>query len=137
MHKSLAALIMSLGFLAGARAQEYMPYPTPRITAGQWESYLAMVKSKFQATEQQLPEQRLIVFRDDSTRTQYSFTTKDHPAHPAWITRQIVKANGDVNIRQIGYFAGSEVEFAELFRAYLDLNTRMRQRLLQQQKQEF
>jgi hypothetical protein len=29
------------------------------------------------------------------------------------------------------------VEFAELFRAYLDLNTRMRQRLLQQQKQEF
>ena len=30
-------------------------------------------------------------------------------------------------IRQIGYFAGDEPEFAKLFKAYLALNDRMRE----------
>jgi len=132
MRKSVVILVVLIGLHAAAIAQEFKPFPTAKITVEQWESYLATVKAKFHATEKAFPEQLLTVFTDSATHTQYAFTTKGHPAHPAWITRQIVNVTGDVNIRQTGFFAGSEVAFAELFRAYLELNTRMRQQLLQQ-----
>ena len=52
----------------------------------------------------------------------YAFTTKGHPAHPAWITRQVVESEDTVDIKQIGYFAGDEEPFAKLFQQYLELN---------------
>ncbi len=47
---------------------------------------------------------------------------KGHPAHPAFITRQLFEEGGEVRVRQIGFFAGSEQEFAKLFSEYLERN---------------
>jgi hypothetical protein len=57
----------------------------------------------------------------------WAFTTPGHPAHPAWVTRQPVEDQRGVQIRQIGYFAGNEPEFAKMFKAYLALNDQMRE----------
>jgi hypothetical protein len=65
-------------------------------------------------------------FSDPTTRTFYVFTTKDNPAHPAWITRQIVEQGGKVNVRQIGYFAGAQEPFDRLFSEYLQLNEQLK-----------
>ena len=61
----------------------------------------------------------------ERTRTFWVFTTKDNPAHPAWITRQMVEEDGEVRVKQIGYYAGSEPAFAKLFRAYQDRNAKL------------
>lgn len=87
------------------------------------------MKSRLETTEQAFPELQLIVFTDYATRTQCAFTASGHPAHPAWITRQVVDEVGKVNMRQIGYFAGSEEHFAELFRTYLKLHAQMQKDL--------
>ncbi|MGQ0384572.1 MAG: hypothetical protein ACT4UP_07840, partial [Gammaproteobacteria bacterium] len=103
-------------------AQEYQPYSSPRITVEQWQRYLDIVRQHHAASVEIYKGQDLVGFTDEATRTFYIFTTKDHPAHPAWITRQVVEIDGKVNIRQIGYFAGAEESFARLFDEYLKRN---------------
>lgn len=109
-----------------ALAQEYQPYPSPRITVEQWQRYLEIVRISHGPTMEIFKEQDLVGFSDEATRTSYVFTTKDHPAHPAWITRQVVETDGKVNVRQIGYFAGAEEPFAALFREFLLKNEQLR-----------
>jgi hypothetical protein len=62
-----------------------------------------------------------VIFFDKQTGMSYAFTTKGHSAHPSWITRQPQENRGNISIAQIGYFAGSESEFAKLFRAYKEM----------------
>ena len=118
-------LCLATGCGAPALAQEFQPYPTPKITAEQYAQYAEEVRQKYASTADFLKGQHLIGFTDERTRTFYIFTTKDHPAHPAWITRQIVEEDGQVKVRQIGYFAGSEAEFAKLFREYQGRNQQL------------
>jgi hypothetical protein len=101
-----------------AIAQEYQPYPTPRITPEQWAKYGEQVRQNHGASAEIFKDKKLVAFSDQSTRTFWIFTSKDHPAHPAWITRQLYEEGGQVHLRQIGYFAGSEEEFAKLFHEY-------------------
>jgi len=101
-----------------ALAQEYEPYLTPRITPEQWSKYGEEVRQKRGATAEIFKDKKLVAFSDQSTRTFWIFTLKGHPAHPAWITRQLFEEGGQVRVRQIGYFAGSEEEFAKLFQEY-------------------
>ena len=101
-----------------ALAQEYQPYPSPRITPEQWATYGEKVRQNHGATAEIFKDKKLVAFSDLSTRTFWVFTLKDHPAHPAWITRQLYEEGGLVRVRQIGYFAGSEDEFAKLFHEY-------------------
>jgi hypothetical protein len=108
-----------------ALAQEYQPYLTPRITAEQWARYAEEVRQIHQSSADILKEENVIVFSDPRTRTFWIFTTKDHPAHPAWVTRQLVEEGGQVRVRQIGYFAGDEVAFAKLFREYQERNEQL------------
>ena len=109
----------ALWLMAGpALAQEYQPYPTPKITPEQFAKYAEEVRQKRGATAEIFKDKKLVIFSDQSTRTFWIFTLKDHPAHPAWITRQLFEEGGQVHVRQIGYFAGSEEEFAKLFREY-------------------
>jgi hypothetical protein len=124
----LAALSLLSCFASAmaARAQEFQPYPTPRITVEQWTSYLATVRSNLEQSAEVLAEKHVVLFFDQSTRTHYIFTTKDHPAHPAWITRRIVEEGGQVHVRQVGYFAGAEEPFAQLFREYQRMNEQLR-----------
>lgn len=108
-------------------AAEYMPYPEAKVTKEQWQSYAEEVSREFQASERRYPDQRLTTYSDDASRMSFAFTMPGHPAHPAWITRQVVEANGSIDLRQIGYFAGEEESFAELSRQYQELTQRTRQ----------
>jgi hypothetical protein len=115
----LPAAALALGLAATpALAQEYQPYPTPKITVDQWARYAEEVRQNHQSTADIIKDENVIVFSDPDTRTFWIFTTKDHPAHPAWVTRQLVEEGGLVRVRQIGYFAGDEKAFAKLFREY-------------------
>src|SRR5688572_31659977 len=102
------ALGLMAGLGANAGAQDFQPYPAPRITVEQWASYAELVRQNYGSTAEVLRGEDVIVFSDMRTRTFWVFTTKDHPAHPAWIVRQMYEEGGQVNVRQIGYFAGSE-----------------------------
>ena len=82
-------------------------------------------RQAFGFTADVIREDNVIVFSDERTRTFWVFTTKDNPAHPAWITRQMVEEDGEVRVKQIGYYAGSEPAFAKLFRAYQDRNAKL------------
>ena len=121
----MAVAVVACVLARPAAGQEFQPYPAPQITAEQFASYAELVRQNFGATAEVVREEKVIVFSDMRTRTFWVFTTKDHPAHPAWITRQMVEASGQVNVRQIGYFAGSEPAFAKLFRSYQERNTQL------------
>ncbi len=117
---------LNLPFVAGilwlmtatALAQEYQPYPSPRITQEQWARYGEQVRQNHGASLEVFEDKQLIGFSDERTLTYWVFTLKKHPAHPALITRQVYEEGGQIRVRQIGYFAGSEEEFAQLFREY-------------------
>ena len=124
----LACLLAWLGaFATSALAQEFQPYPAPKISVEQWTKYAEEVRQAYQATVEIYKDKQLIIFSDQRTRTFWVFTLKDHPAHPAWITRQMFEDGGQVRVRQIGYFAGSEPEFAKLFREYQERNEQLRE----------
>lgn len=119
-----------LGLVAGlsaavATAQEFQPYPQPKITTEQFARYAEQVLQTLGYSTEILKDQQLVAFSDQRTRTFYVFTTKDHPAHPAWITRRMVEEDGQVRVKQIGYFAGNEDAFAKLFREYQDRNQQL------------
>ena len=118
-------LCLAAGAVAPALSQEFQPYPAPRITAQQWAEYADQVRRTYADTAEILKGQGLVAFSDQRTRTFYIFTTKDHPAHPAWVIRQLYEEGGQVRVRQIGYFAGSEPEFARLFADYQKRNTQL------------
>ncbi|HEU0223861.1 MAG TPA: hypothetical protein VFR29_00325 [Steroidobacteraceae bacterium] len=105
-----------------ALAQEYQPYPSPRITPEQWAAYGEIVQHNHGETAEIYKDKRLVGFSDQRNRMFWVFTMKGHPAHPAFITRQLFEEDGEVRVRQIGYFAGSEEEFAKLFGEYLERN---------------
>ncbi len=108
-----------------AFAQEFQPYPEPKITPEQYARYADEVRQLHGFTADVVREDKVIVFSDERSRTFWVFTTKDNPAHPAWVTRQMVEENGQVRVRQIGYYAGSEAAFAKLFKAYQDRNAKL------------
>ena len=117
-----------LCLMAGqALAQEYQPYPTPSITPEQWAKYGETVRQQHGASLELFKDKQLVAFSDLRTRTFWVFTLKDHPAHPAWITRQMYEEGGLVRVRQIGYFAGSEEEFAKLFLEYQKRNEELKE----------
>ena len=106
-------------------AQEFQPYPQPKVTPEQYAAYADQVRQSHGYTADVVKENNVIVFSDERTRTFWVFTTKENPAHPAWITRQMVEENGEVRVRQIGYYAGSEAAFAKMFSTYQELNTKL------------
>lgn len=126
MRAWCGGLGLAASLLGGAAAaQDFQPYPAPQITVEQWASYAELVRQNYGATADVVKEEDVIVFSDMRTRTFWVFTTKDHPAHPAWITRQMYEEGGQVNVRQIGYFAGSEPAFAKLFRSFQERNAQL------------
>lgn len=106
-------------------AQEFMPYPRAAITEAQWNTYLQDVEAKHASSKQVLAEHNLVLFHDSQTGTSYAFTQPNHPAHPAWVTRTIVRKGAQFHVQQVGYFAGDEPAFAALFKAYQQTNAKM------------
>ncbi|MGY0646311.1 MAG: hypothetical protein ACW7DN_17220 [Paraglaciecola chathamensis] len=119
-------LLKILLFSIVANAADYMPYPEAKITLEQWNTYYLEVKTSFANSEKVYPDHNLATYSDDKTRMSFAFTTKGHPAHPSWITRQIVESNGSIDMQQIGYFAGEEKAFAVLFQQYAKLTEQTR-----------
>ena len=99
-------------------AQEFRPYPQFNITAEQWQQYFDEVRQKLADSAQARPSEQLIVFNDRASRTVYAFTTPGHPAHPAWITKRVVRVGNAVGVQQVGYFAGEQPAFGQWFRSY-------------------
>ncbi len=120
-----AAALLAAAVAGAAAAQDFQPYPQPKVTPEQFASYAEEVRQLHGFTADIVREDNVIVFSDERSRTFWVFTTKDNPAHPAWITRQMVEDNGQVRVRQIGYYAGSEPAFAKLFKAYQDRNAKL------------
>ena len=118
----LAALLSGQLFAAA-----YMPYPDAAITVEQWQQYFDSVRLEFADTMQQEPDVNLVLFHDESTSTYYAFTTPGNPAHPAWVTRRLVEQDGEIAVEQLGYYAGDEAPFADLFDAFADLSDELRQ----------
>jgi hypothetical protein len=116
--------------LSAALALEIKPYPEAKITEAQWIAYHDQVKAAYGPSAQEIPGQNLVVYSGEGIS--FAFTQAAHPAHPAWIARQLVQEAGQFNVVQIGYFAGQEPPFAELFRAFQALNQRMIEELKRQ-----
>ncbi len=108
-------------FASQLLAATYNPYKDSQISPDQWQAYYASVETEFGDTREELSAAMLVLFEDTSTSTFYAFTLPEHPAHPAWITRKLVEIDGDVSMQQIGYFAGEEEPFSELFQDYAEL----------------
>jgi hypothetical protein len=128
MRVKYAVILVLLA--AAAEAQEFKPYPRANVTPAQWAAYYEEVRKKHGASMLDVEAQNLLVFHDAQSATSYAFTKPGHPAHPAWISRQIRESGGSIGVAQVGYFAGNEESFANLFRAYQQLNHRMREEAL-------
>ena len=122
MKKSIVALLIF--FSVGVFATEFKPFPSAEITTEQWSTYFEKVRKAFTSTAQDHPAQNLIVYFNNKEGLSYAFTKVGHPAHPAWVTRQVVESEETIDMIQIGYFAGKEAPFAVLFRQYQDLTER-------------
>jgi hypothetical protein len=117
--RSIFFLLIAL-FASQVCALEFKPFPEAKISEAQWTLYFDEVKKAHGATRRDFLDERLVVFND--TKTHWAFTTLGHPAHPAWIARQPAVDNlGKSHVNQIGYFAGQELPFANLFNSYLAL----------------
>ena len=119
-------LLLALLCCGPLLAAAYRPYPDANISAEQWQEYFDIVQNEFGDTAQELPDVDLLLFHDAATMTFYAFTKAGNPAHPAWITRRIVEQDGEIAVEQIGYFAGDEAAFADLFDAYADITDELR-----------
>jgi len=125
MMRSAVLVTSFLLVTTAALAQEFQPYPEPKVTPEQYAAYANQVRQTFGFTADVVREDNIIVFSDERARTFWVFTTRDNPAHPAWITRQMVEEGGQVQVRQVGYYAGSEAAFAKLFRAFQERNAKL------------
>lgn len=127
--KHLIVAIWLAGLAFSALGQEYMPYPRELITPEQWQNYFDQVRAKY-SPETGIPEEfKLTLFLVEDNATLYAFTRPGHPAHPAWIRRDIYEDKEGVKLRMIGYFAGNEGEFKKLWRQYEELNRQMEEEM--------
>ena len=126
MKLKTACILLGLLVSLSLHATTWQPYSDAQITVEQWQEYFDKVVAEFGDTRDEIDEAKLALFTDESTLTFYAFTTEDHPAHPAWITRKMVKQDGAVSIQQIGFFAGEEEPFADLFDDYLALSDQLK-----------
>lgn len=121
--------LIALVFSSSLYGATWKPYAEAQITAEQWQEYFDVVVSEFGDTREEIAEAKLILFTDELTSTFYAFTADDHPAHPAWITRKLIEQDGAIAIQQIGFFAGEEQAFADLFDDYLALSDQVQQEM--------
>ena len=127
MRKLYAMLCVVSMFAASAMAADvpFQPFDSPKVTLEQWTAYHEVVKAAFGATVQERPAEHAIMYFDESTQTQYIFTTPSNPAHPGWISRRLVIKSGASSIEQVGFFAGSLDAFTLWFQTYQQANDRL------------
>jgi len=132
--KALKTAFITLLLTSSLHAATWKPFPEAEVTAEQWQEYFDTVVAEFGETRDEIAEAKLILFTDEMTSTFYAFTADDHPAHPAWITRKLVEQDGAIAIQQIGFFAGEEQAFADLFDDYVALSDQLQQEIVTQEQ---
>ncbi len=129
-------ILFSCLFASQLLAATYKPFEDSKITPEQWQAYYDTVQSEFGETREEVTDAMLVLYEDASSSTYYAFTLPEHPAHPAWVTRKLVERDGDVAMEQIGYFAGEEEPFSELFQDYAELTYQIRSDIEAQKETE-
>ncbi len=119
-------MLVACLFVSQLLAATYNPYEDSKVTVEQWQEYYDIVQAEFAETKEEVPGAMLVFFEDPSASTYYAFTMPEHPAHPAWITRKLLEKDGDISMQQIGFFAGEEEPFSELFQDYAELTDQIR-----------
>jgi hypothetical protein len=127
MNKCIFLVLLFVS-LSGNTA-DIKPFPRAKISVEQWQGYFDLVTKEFGETKRIYKEQNLAVFSDDAQRANIAFTTINHTAHPAWVTRYVTQDNESVYVAQIGYFAGEEPPFAKLFKDYAKLNEKVKEHM--------
>lgn len=115
-------------------AATYNPYEDSKITLQQWQQYYEIVQSEVGETREEVSDAMLVLFEDAESSTFYAFTLPEHPAHPAWITRKLVTRDGEATMELIGFYAGDEDPFSELFQDYAELTYQIRSELEAQEE---
>jgi len=94
------------------------PYPIANISLQEWNSYYQLINFKLPASKKLIQQNCMEYFADRTINAVFYFTTNCHPAHPAWVTLHVINENNQLHMGQIGYFAGHESAFAEMFKAF-------------------
>ena len=128
MIRSLIVLLLILPFQL--LAIDLSPFETVKVSKADWQRYHTEVNSEFGHTSRIHSIQKLITYTDNRNRVSFAFTIKGHSAHPSWITRQVIQNDGRVSVRQIGYFAGNEASFSELYAHYKMLNGQIKNQVI-------
>jgi hypothetical protein len=126
MKRLLAALLL-MAICGVIQAQVFNPYPRANISEAQWKQYFDEVRQKHGTTAQDFGDQKLIRYLDEASNTFYLFTKLGHPAHPAWVASKPEQREDSLFINQIGYFAGDETPFAQLFRDVTSQNEKVKE----------
>ena len=113
----------------GAAALELAPYDSPKVTPEQFEQYHAAVAEELSDSHQPYPEYALETYSDPVTRSSIAFTLPSHPAHPAWVTRQVAEDENGIYIEVSGFFAGDPTAFARLLGQYQAISAQATQKM--------
>jgi len=111
--RRLIALVVCLGFTAGAYAQGIQwKYPTDKITFEQWTMYFDELANTKGAIVTQEPQYYIInLFSDVHQPALYVFTKPNHPAYPAVVIRAVEIRNGKTQLIRHGHYAGNQAAF--------------------------
>ena len=118
--KSLSILIFF--FCLKVYAADFEPYKNTKISPIEWTKYFEQIETEYGDSARRHDSENSIYFTDQERATIYQFTTIRHPAHPSWITSEIKMIEGRPKVNQIGYFAGSEKEFREMYESIRQLH---------------
>ena len=101
------------------------PHKTADISIQQWKNYYQLATIKYSDTVYSAEDRCTTQVSAKDINANIYFTQPCHSAHPAWVTIYVHNDGTSLSLGQIGYFAGSEAAFAEMFRAYGALREEM------------
>ena len=114
----IAGLLLALCLPGRALPGEPPRFPSPHITAEQWQALYDEVRAKADAQDISRPElPGIIAIAVSSEFTVYYFTAPG-PVHPAVIIQRMALQDGQMRVGYSGYFAGSEEAFAKWFDSF-------------------
>jgi hypothetical protein len=123
-------VVLLLGALAAAGAEEARRFATSHITPQEWQTFYDEVRAKPGARDiSRADVPSVTAIQVMSEWRVYYFTKPGWAAHPAVVIQQVVQMEDGTFIRTTGYFAGAEGPFAEWFLAFKQHNEEIRKTL--------
>ncbi len=130
--KILLLLILA-GYSSTGLTIELRPYSSHEITIANWNTYYEEIASQFVNTRKIDNTAHTQTFTKDSG-TQLiviTFTSKEHKAHPAWVTEVMTVSNNQLHTRVIGYYAGDMQAFKSFYKSIKSQSEAMENHLSQ------